>query len=95
MREKAIENKIKTYLRTKGAYVVKYHGNKFSQVGVTDLLVCYKGRFIGIEVKNETGRITELQKHNLEEIQNAGGFSMVARNVNIVKELIEYLDKVI
>lgn len=95
MREKTIENKIKSYLKSKGAYCVKYFGNTYSQVGVPDLLVCYKGRFIGIECKNETGKTSPLQDFNLEAIQKAGGYSFVARDVEIVKELIEYLDKVI
>lgn len=95
MREKNIENKIKSYLKSKGAYYFKHHGNQYSQVGVPDIIACYKGRFIGIEVKNETGKTSPLQNYNLEAIQKAGGFSMVARDVDIVRELLEYLDKVI
>lgn len=95
MREKSIESKIKTYLKSKGAYVVKYFGNAYSQVGVPDLLACYKGHFIGIEVKNEAGRVSPLQNINLGAIQKAGGFSMVARDVDIVKELIEHIDQAI
>lgn len=94
-REKTIENKIKSYLKSKGAYYFKHHGNQFSQVGVPDIIVCYKGRFIGIEVKNEAGKTSPLQDYNLEAIQNAGGVGLVARDVQIVKELLEYLDKVI
>lgn len=89
MREKNIENKIKTYLRSKGAYCVKYHGNQFSQVGVPDLLVCYKGKFLGIEIKNETGKTSPLQDHNIVEIRRAGGVSFVARSVEDVRAVID------
>lgn len=89
MREKNIENKIKSYLKSKGAYYVKYFGNQFSQVGVPDILACYKGRFIGIEVKNEKGKTSPLQDVNLEQIKQAGGISLVARSVEDVQKVID------
>lgn len=95
MREKSIENSIKKYLRDKGAYCVKYHGNQFSQVGVADLLVCYKGKFLAIEIKNETGKTSPLQEENILMVKRAGGISFVARSVADVKEIIEDIDKAI
>ena len=92
MREKNIENKIKSYLKSKGAYYVKYFGNQFSQVGVPDILACYHGRFIGIEVKNEKGKTSPLQDVNLEQIKNAGGYSLVARSVEDVNRVLEVID---
>lgn len=89
MREKNIENKIKNYLKSKGAYYVKYFGNQFSQVGVPDILACYRGRFIGIEVKNETGRTSPLQDVNLKNINDAGGIGIVARSVEDVEKIID------
>ena len=95
MREKNIENKIKMYLKSIGAYYVKYFGNSFSQVGVPDLLVCYKGKFIGIEVKNEKGKTSPLQDVNIENIRKAGGISFVARSVEDVREIIIAIDNAI
>lgn len=89
MREKSIENRIKAYLKSVGAYCVKYHGNQFSQVGVPDLLVCYKGHFLGIEVKNETGKTSPLQDVNIQMICRAGGTSIVARSVEDVRKVID------
>lgn len=89
LKEKHIENRIKSYLKSKGAYFVKYFGNSFSQAGVCDLLVCYKGRFIGIEVKNEKGKTSPLQEVNLKQIKEAGGISLVARSVEDVQKVID------
>ena len=89
MREKNIENKIKSYLKSKGAYYFKHHGNQFSQVGVPDIIACYKGRFIGIEVKNETGKTSPLQDVNLKMINYAGGIGIVARCVEDVSKVID------
>lgn len=49
--EKTFENKIKKYLKGKGAYYVKYHGNAYSTNGTPDILACVNGYFLGIEVK--------------------------------------------
>lgn len=89
MKEKLIENKIKNYLKSKGAYYFKHHGNQFSQAGVPDIIACYKGRFLGIEVKNETGKTTPLQDFNLKQINEAGGVGIVARCVEDVEKIID------
>ena len=89
MREKIIENKIKSYLKSKGAYYIKHHGSQFSQVGVPDILACYRGRFIGIEVKNENGKTTPLQDLNLKMINDAGGIGIVARCVEDASRVID------
>lgn len=72
--EKNFENKIKAYLKSKGAWFVKYWaGAQFTQAGIPDLLVCYKGKFIAIEVKAAGGHPSELQLYNLRKIEAAGG----------------------
>ena len=77
-REKIFENKLKKYLKSKGAWVLKYWGGSvYTQAGVQDLLVCYKGKFIGIEVKAETGHASELQLNTIEQIKKAGGIAFV------------------
>ena len=92
MREKLIENKIKDYLKCKGAYYFKHHGNQYSQVGVPDIIACYKGKFIGIEVKNENGKTSKLQELNLKMINNAGGYGLVARGLPEVMTILEEID---
>jgi len=89
MREKYIENKIKKYLSDIGSYFFKHHGGKYSQVGVPDIIVCYKGRFIGIEVKNEKGQLTILQTRNLQRIADNGGIALAVRSLEEVKEVLE------
>ena len=73
--EKTFENKVKLYLKQKGAYFIKTHGDRFSKLGVPDLIVCYKGLFIGIELKAPNGKPSELQLYNLREIEKSGGIS--------------------
>ena len=76
--EKIYENKIKRYLKESGCYCVKYHGNKFSTSGTPDILACVNGYFLGIEVKADSGKPSELQLVKIADIRKAGGFWFVA-----------------
>lgn len=85
--EKTIENNIKKYLDSLGAYHITIHGSAFMPSGTPDILACLNGRFMGIEVKREKGGVTSpLQKFKINEIRSAGGIAFVARSVNEVKE---------
>lgn len=76
--EKQFENKIKRYLKDKGCYRVKYHGNYFSENGTPDILACCNGYFLAIEVKAQNGKSSELQLVKVDDIRKAGGFAYVA-----------------
>lgn len=77
--EKTFENRIKKFLEEQGCYFVKFFGCAYTRAGVPDLLCCINGRFVGIEVKAQNGRLSELQKYNLEEIRKAGGIGLVVK----------------
>lgn len=77
MSEKSYENKIKRYLKERGCYRVKYHGNYYSENGTPDILACVNGYFLAIEVKAQDGHPTELQLVKIANIRKAGGFAFV------------------
>ena len=52
-------------------------GQKFTRDGIPDILCCYKGRFLGIEVKAPNGKPSLLQIHNLKKIDEAGGYGIL------------------
>ena len=77
-KEKNFENQVKKYLKEKGAWYIKYWGGaSYTKAGIPDLLVCYKGVFIAIELKAETGKPSDLQLYQLKEIDKAGGFAIL------------------
>lgn len=77
-KEKQFENKIKSYLTTRGAWFIKYWaGAQFTKSGVPDILACVNGYFVAIEVKAENGRPSELQLYNVRAINAAGGFAFI------------------
>lgn len=75
--EKTFENKVKKYLESKGAWFVKFFANSFTKAGVPDILTCVNGHFVGIEVKAQNGKPSELQLYNVSKINEAGGFAMI------------------
>lgn len=75
--EKRYEEKIKRNLQKRGAYFIKFFANGYTKKGVPDILCCYHGVFLGIEVKGGTGYgLTDQQKQNLDQIREAGGVAV-------------------
>ena len=75
--EKRFENKIKAFLKNQNCYHVKYFANRNTRSGVPDILACINGRFVGIEVKANKGKVSELQRWNLIHIRNSGGIGLL------------------
>jgi Holliday junction resolvase len=94
MKEQQIQSKIVKYLEKQGAYVVKVVAA--TKKGVPDLLVCYKGVFVGVEVKvpEKKKNTTKLQDLNLQKIQAASGFSCVAWSNEQIEDVLDLIDKI-
>lgn len=56
--------------------------------GKPDIVVCYRGRFIAIELKDITGVTSKLQVCELCEIRNAGGEAVVCQTMREVRDAI-------
>jgi Holliday junction resolvase len=93
--EKYFENKIKGWLKEHDCYFVKFFANRMTKSGVPDILACVNGYFVGIEVKAQNGRPSELQMHNVKKIREAGGFAYVVypSGWDKLKEILEGLLK--
>lgn len=84
--EKNFENRIKSFLQEQGCWYVKYWSGgiptkegvkKFTKDGVPDILCCFEGFFLAIEVKAPKGRPSKLQLYHLRKIDEAGGFAFL------------------
>ncbi len=109
--EKNFENRVKKWLRSIGVYSLgtpkdkitvtpigyyeKRWGGGYSKKGLPDMHIVINGINIDVELKAIGGRPSELQKHNIAQINNArsigiilypGGFKNFK---NIVKEVCE------
>jgi len=91
MREKPIENKIKEYLFSKGIYHFKVHGDEYVKPGIPDLVCCWNGKFLGIEVKRTGAKNeqSEAQKVHQRNIERSGGIYLLTDDLETVVNLIE------
>lgn len=94
-REKIFETRVKKYIEGKGGWQVKFFANKYTKVGVPDIISCINGYFVGIEVKADRGSPTELQLHTIKQIRDAGGFAFVLypSGYEFFKEFVDDLKK--
>lgn len=90
--EAPIRTKIRKYLERMGAWCYHPHGAGAAMAGAPDLLVCYRSKFLGLEVKRPGKNATKLQAHTLEEITEAGGVSSVVYSVEDVKDILNRVD---
>jgi len=63
-------------------------GNHF-QSGIPDILVCYRGLWIALEIKGPDGSLRPGQKINIRQIRKAGGIGEPVRTVAKVKLILE------
>ena len=84
---------IRGLLRSLGIFHYKAWGGPMSAPGIPDLICCFRGRMVGIEIKTETGRVSEYQQAFIDRINEAGGLAFVARSVDDVIEALELQDR--
>ncbi len=81
--EAKVKAKVKKFLNDVNAYYVMPVTSGFGNSGAPDFLVCYRGKFIGIECKAGRGKVTALQQDNLNRIADNGGVALVINESNI------------
>lgn len=58
--------------------------------GSSDLIgICPQGRFLAVEVKTPTGRVSEAQQRFIDAVRAAGGLAGVARSVEDALAIID------
>ncbi len=90
MSEQQLQAKILKYLYAIGAYSIKVVSA--TRAGVPDIVCCYKGKFIAIEVKLPGNKPSALQVSNIELIQKAEGYAFVAYKLEDVANFFSALD---
>lgn len=88
--ERRVKDQVRKVLKGMGAYYAMPATGGYGSSGVPDFLVCFGGRFIGIECKANGGVPTALQEKNLREIGECGGTAFVIdeNNVRLLETLM-------
>jgi hypothetical protein len=91
--ESQIQAAILRFLRTLGPLCWAIKAAVCNERGVPDILCCYKGRFVGFEVKTAKGKISGPQRTQNERIRRACGRAVVVRSVEDVQTVLKHIDK--
>ncbi len=94
MKESDLTTKIVKTLRARGGFWFKVHGGAYQMAGVPDIIGCYKGHFIGIEVKLPSLRhkVTKRQRLILSRIRRARGTAVVCVSTLAALEVLDRVD---
>ena len=86
--EAKVKDDCKKYLKSIGAWFFMPVSNGMGQVGIPDIICCYKGIFVAVETKapGKRGSTTANQDRVIQEIQNADGWAIVVDNVDQLRE---------
>ena len=91
--EAKVKAEIVAYLKSVGAWYDNNVRTGYGRAGVPDLVCCYRGRFLAIEVKASGAKApTPYQRRELAAIVQAGGRAIVAWEVFHVMEEIKAID---
>lgn len=93
MTEAAFSVKVQSWLRKQGCWVVKYHASAYTPKGVPDLVGCYRGHFLGIELKAGS-KLSDWQRFQGAKIQRADGIWLKLEPADFPHKLIEILREV-
>ena len=90
--EKNLQSRIIKYLRElEFCWVIKYNGN---YRGAPDLIILYKGNFIGVELKRpKKHKISEWQLKQKEKIEKCGGHHYFVTSLKEIKSIIKIYEK--
>lgn len=94
MNESELIKKISDYLKSvPDLFFWKEHGGMYGTAGIPDIIICYRGRFIGLECKVGKNKPTVLQSLTIRRILQSGGYAMIVRTVEEVKQLISAFEQ--
>jgi Holliday junction resolvase len=80
---------VKKLKEQRGGFWVVMHGSAMQTKGMPDILGCWQGRYVGLEVKQPGEGPTRLQTHRIEQITRAGGLAGVITSYEEAEALLD------
>lgn len=91
-KESKLEEEVERFMQRKGIWQLARYQAQSNQNGLPDRLYLYKGYLLGLELKTDEGKPTDLQLKKLEEINKNGGIGLIVRDIATVEQLIGCID---
>lgn len=90
MKEKQIENQIKSYVAgLPASFVIKWHGSSVTGAGVPDLWGAYRGVPFAVEVKAKGNAASTAQRRWVKRLRHSGYISAVVYSLDDFVKLFE------
>lgn len=89
--ETSFAREVDKYLKSiPDLWFLNVYGNAVQRAGVPDRIVCYKGKFIGIELKRPDGKGVESNRQKIEgiKIKRANGIYAIADSLDDVRKIL-------
>ena len=77
------------------SHAITYTPSPYGKRSVSDILCCYRGLYLAIEIKIGKDTPTPLQKRFFRKTQAAQGLARACWSMEEVKEFIKSIDKII
>lgn len=87
--EAKVTEEVKKYLNQLKPHLTYWKASDRFHPGVSDIIICFNGKFGAIELKDDTGQPTFKQTEFLINITLAGGFGGICRTVRDVEKLLQ------
>jgi hypothetical protein len=88
--EGKVKDACKKFLKERGAWFFMPVSNGMGQVGIPDIICCYKGIFIAVETKapGKRNQTTANQDRVISAIKEADGWAVVVDNVEQLEQFV-------
>jgi hypothetical protein len=88
--EGRIKTAVKRWLVERGIWYFLPVSNGMGRHGIPDIICCYQGRFLGLEIKAPGKRrtVTPNQIRELRAIKQAGGIALIVDDLQILEQAL-------
>lgn len=91
--EGELKMRIRRLLEERGAFWSNVSGGAYSKPGDPDIVACFKGFYLAIEAKANSGRQSEIQKIRQSEVEAAEGRYVLARSEEDVSRILDSIQE--
>lgn len=93
--EGSLQERIQRLLKSKGSYCIKNWGNMTKEPGIPDIIACYKGYYLALEVKLNYNKPSTRQGIHCRNIKKAGGITNIVYSTKDVLNILLVIDNII
>ncbi len=97
MKEQDTQNQVRQYLTLRRALAIRVNSGSRGKIrfnsekGCADIICCYKGKFLAIEMKKPGGKLSSDQAEFQLRVEAAGGVFITAESVEDVEKALRFM----